>query len=91
MNIPLNKHPAEWVAEQVSAGRYASEFEAIEDALATKMREDEAAWKADGERLRQRLHGSERQIERGEYVVADDAFFESKKQMIRDRYPKSEK
>ena len=34
MNIPLKKPYADWIAEQVSAGRYASEIEAVEDALA---------------------------------------------------------
>lgn len=90
MNIPLKKRYADWIAEQVSAGRYASEVEAIEDALAAKIKADDAAWKADGEFLRERLRESERQIERGEVVVADDAFFERKKQMIRDRFMKPE-
>ncbi len=84
MNIPLKKHHADWIAEQISAGRYESEAEAVEDALAAKFREDEAAWKADGEYLRQRLLESERQIERGEFVVADDAFFESLHEYVRE-------
>ena len=79
MNIPLKKRYADWIAEQVSAGRYASEIEAIEDAVAEKIENE------DYERLRE----SERQIERGEYVVADDAFFEDKKRMILDRFMKS--
>ena len=83
MNIPLKKRYADWIAEQVSAGRYASEIEAIEDAVAEKIENE------DYERLRERLRESERQIERGEYVVADDAFFERKKRMIRDRFMKS--
>ena len=83
MNIPLKKRYADWIAEQVSAGRYASEIEAIEDAVAEKIENE------DYERLRERLRESERQFERGEYVVADDAFFERKKRMIRDRFMKS--
>jgi Arc/MetJ-type ribon-helix-helix transcriptional regulator len=85
MNIPLKKRYQDWIAGQVSAGRYASETEAIEEAIAEKMENDEA------DRLWERIQESERQIERGEYVVADEAFFESKRQMIRDRYMKPEK
>jgi putative addiction module CopG family antidote len=85
MNIPLKKRYQDWIAEQVSAGRYSSEIEAIEEALREQMERDEA------NRLWERIQESERQIERGEYVVADDAFFERKRQMIRDRYMKPEK
>ena len=85
MNIPLKKRYQDWIAGQVSAGRYASEIEAIEEAIAEKMENDEA------ERLWERIQESEAQIERGEYVVADEAFFESKRQLIRDRYMKPEK
>jgi len=85
MNIPLKKRYQDWIAEQVSAGRYSSEIEAIEEALREQMERDEA------NRLWERIQESERQIERGEYVVADDPFFERKRQMIRDRYMKPEK
>ena len=85
MNIPLKKRYQDWIAGQVSAGRYASEIEAIEEAIAEKMENDEAS------RLWERIQESERQIDRGEYVVADEAYFESKRQMIRDRYIKPEK
>jgi len=88
MNIPLKKRYADWIAEQVSAGRYASEIEAIEDALAAKIKADDAAWKADGEFLRERLRESEDDIRHGRTVVADDTYFERKKQMIRDRFMK---
>lgn len=88
MSIRIKKHQADWIAEQVSSGRYASRAEAIEDALGERMRADEVAWKADGEALRERLSGSERQMERGEVVEADDAFFARKRRMIRDRFMK---
>ena len=82
MNIPLKKRYADWIAEQVSAGRYASEIEAIEDAVAEKIRTDEAAY------FRERLRKSEEDIRHGRTIVADDAFFERKRQMIRDRFMK---
>jgi Arc/MetJ-type ribon-helix-helix transcriptional regulator len=83
MNIPLKKHHADWTAEQVRIGRYASEIEAIEDALAAKIEEDKAAWEADGDVLRERLRESMAQIERGEVVVADDAFFDRLRKRVR--------
>lgn len=82
MNIPLKKRYADWIAEQVSAGRYASEIEAIEDAVAEKIRADEAAY------FRERLRKSDEDIREGRTIVADDAYFERKKQMIRDRFIK---
>jgi Arc/MetJ-type ribon-helix-helix transcriptional regulator len=83
MNIPLKKHQADWIAEQVRIGRYASEIEAIEDALAAKIALDKAAWEADGELLRERMRVSMAQIERGEVVEADDAFFERLRERVR--------
>lgn len=80
MNISIKKRHAEWIAAQVSAGRYTSETEAIDDAIATKIEEDEI------KRLRERLKESIAQADRGETVLADDAFWESKRQMVRDRY-----
>lgn len=79
MNIPLKQRYLDWIAEQVSAGRYASEIEAVEDALALKIERDES------ERLETRMRQSEREHSDGRYVVADEAFFERKKQMILDR------
>lgn len=83
MNIPLKKQHADWIAEQVRAGRYASELEAIEDALAARIEEDEI------ERLRARLEESIAQVDRGEVIAADDAYFEEKRRMIRKQYLKS--
>lgn len=86
MNIPLKKHQADWIAEQVNSGRYATELEAIEDAIAAMMREDDADWKATRENLRERIRTAQEDIRNGRTILADDAFFESKRQMIRDRY-----
>ena len=83
MNIPLKKQHADWIAEQVRRGRYASELEAIEDALAARIEEDEI------ERLRARLEESIAQVDRDEVISADDAYFDEKRRMIRERYLKS--
>lgn len=91
MNIPLKKQQAQWIADQVSSGRYRDELEAIEDAIAAKMREDEADWAAAREKLRDRIRSAEDDIRNERTILADQAFFESKRQMIRDRYLKSGK
>jgi putative addiction module CopG family antidote len=70
VTIALKKQFKDWIAGQVSSGRYASELEAIEDALAAKIEEEEVA------RLRARLKESMAQAERGETVPANEAFFE---------------
>lgn len=82
MNIQLKKRYADWIAEQIGAGRYASEIEAVEDALAAKIDEEEVAY------FRERRRMAEEDIKAGRTVVADDAFFERKKQRIRDLYMK---
>ena len=80
MTLSLNKQFKDFIDAEIAAGRYASETEVVEDALRELME------RTDTNRLRRRLLESERQIERGEFVIADDAFFESKRQMIRDQY-----
>ena len=50
------------------------------------MREDEQDWLATREKLRERIKSAEEDIRNGRTILADDAFFESKRQLIRDRY-----
>jgi Arc/MetJ-type ribon-helix-helix transcriptional regulator len=75
MNIPLKKQYADWIAGQVSSGRYASEIEAVEDALAAKIAEDDANY------FRERRRLAEEDIKAGRVVPADDAFY----QLLYDR------
>jgi Arc/MetJ-type ribon-helix-helix transcriptional regulator len=69
MTIPLKKHQADWIAEQVRIGRYASEIEAIEDALADKIADEE-----DSRLLREKLRRSEEDIAAGRLISADEVF-----------------
>lgn len=85
MNIAVEKQLQKWIADQVKSGRYRSETEVVEEALREKMEKDDA------EHLWERIQESERAIDHGEYVIADEAFFERKRQMIRDRYMKPER
>lgn len=89
MNIPLKKQHADWIAAQVDAGRYASEIEAIEDAVASMMRSDEDARAADRQDLREKLLLAEEDIRQGRVVVADGAYWESKLKRLRDRSQES--
>lgn len=78
MNIQLKKRYADWIAEQISAGRYATEIEAVEDAIAAKIADEEAEY------FRERRRLAEEDIKAGRTVVADDAFFDSLRARIRD-------
>ncbi len=69
MNIPLSKHQADWIAEQVRIGRYASEIEAIEDAVAAKIADEE-----DVRLLREKLRRSEEDIAAGRVVSSEEVF-----------------
>lgn len=82
MNIALKKQFEDFIAAEVAAGRYGSEAEVVEQALRDLMD------RAEAERIWKKIEKSEQQIARGEYVVADDTFFERKRQMIRERYMK---
>lgn len=70
MNIPLKQRYLDWIAEQVSAGRYASEIEAVEDALAAKIEEEEKGY------FRERLRLAEVDVREGRTVVAEEAYFD---------------
>jgi antitoxin ParD1/3/4 len=80
MNISLTKELEDYVAAQLKTGRYGSASEVIREALRTKIKEERQAL------LNERIEKSERQIAGGEVIVADGAYYESKKKMIRDRY-----
>jgi Arc/MetJ-type ribon-helix-helix transcriptional regulator len=69
MTVPLKKHQADWIAEQVRFGSYGSEIEAIEDALAAKIAGEE-----DSRLLRENLCQSEQDIAAGRLNSADEAF-----------------
>ena len=77
MNISLTKELEEYVASQLKTGLYGSASEVIREALRTHILKQKRAY------LEERLVASEKQIENGEYIVADDAFFDALKDKIR--------
>lgn len=84
MDFSLSPELAAYVAEQVRSGRFENASELVENALRLRIAQDEK----DVEHLREKLRRSEEDIRAGRTVVADDAFFEAKRQMIRERYMK---
>ena len=80
MNISLTKELEDYVASRLKTGLYGSASEVIREALRTQISKQRRAY------LESRLAASQKQMEDGESIVADDAYWESKKQMIRDKY-----
>lgn len=81
--LTVDEELGAFITSELESGHFASESEMVEAALREMMTN------AGAERLWRRIEESERQIKRGEFVRADAAFFERKRQMIRDRYMKS--
>jgi antitoxin ParD1/3/4 len=85
MNISLTKELEDYVAAQMKTGHYGSASEVIREALRTQIKEQRRAL------LNERIAESDGQIARGEVIVADDAYFEGKKKMIREVAAKNTK
>lgn len=80
MHIALLPEYEAYIKEQVSSGHYASAEDLIADALKALMSGDaDAAFDS-------RLADSRAAYKRGEYSVADDAFFETKLDAIKEKH-----
>lgn len=77
MNISLTKELEDYVANQLKTGLYGSASEVIREALRTHIMKQKRTY------LEQRLASSEKQVENGETIPADAAFFEALKAKIR--------
>jgi putative addiction module CopG family antidote len=80
MTIALKKQFLDWIDKEVRSGRYNSETEVVEEALREKMEKEEKDY------FQERLRLSEEDVKAGRVVRADEAFFERKRQRIRDLY-----
>lgn len=80
MNISLTTELEEFVKMQVSSGHYTSASEVVREALRDKIQTHTT------DQIRQRLEQSRQAVAEGRYVIADDAYFEQKRQRIRDKY-----
>lgn len=84
MDLALPPELETYVADQVRSGRFENANELVANALRLRIAEDEK----DAEYFREKLRRSEEDFAAGRFVRADDAFFEAKRQRIRDRYMK---
>lgn len=80
MNISLTTELEEFVKMQVSSGHYTSASEVVREALRDKIQAHTMG------QIRNRLEQSRQAVAEGRYVVADDAYFERKRQRIRDKF-----
>ena len=76
MHIALPPEFEAYVNDLVSSGQYASAEDVVANALKARMQAE----------VDERLAASRAAYKRGEYVVADDAFFDAKRQKIKDKH-----
>lgn len=80
MNISLTTELEEFVKVQVASGHYTSASEVIRDALRAHIRSRTIR------DIQDRLDLSRHAAALGNFKEADDAYFEGKRQYIRDKY-----
>jgi len=80
MNISLTTELETFVKDQVASGHYKSASEVMREALRHYIRNSME------NRLEKRLASSRQQYQSGDYVVADDAFFDRKVAGIKAKY-----
>lgn len=80
MNISLTTELETYVKDQVASGHYKSASEVMREALRHYIRNSMET------RLQRRLDSSRKQYEDGNYVVADNDFFEKKISTIQAKY-----
>ena len=80
MNVTLTRDMEEYVTSQVKSGKFSSPSEVVGNALKSQIEQSMM------ETFEARLERGEEQIRRGEFVLADNDFYERKKEMIRQKY-----
>ena len=80
MNVTLTRDMEEYVTLQVKSGKFSSPSEVVVNALKSQIEQTTL------DEFEERLEHGEEQIKRGEFVLADDDFYERKKEMIRQKY-----
>jgi antitoxin ParD1/3/4 len=85
MNVSLTPELDRFIQEKVASGRYASASEVVREALRLLAERDaevsaKLAW------LREQIDHGFAQLDAGEYVVADRAFFEEVPQRATQRH-----
>ena len=80
MNVSLTNELEEYVSSQVKTGHYASASEVIREALRNQIRHSMS------EQLDQRISNSRQQAKDGSLILADDGYFKSKRERIRQQF-----
>lgn len=83
MNISLTSELETFVKDQVASGHYKSASEVMREALRHYIRGSME------QRLEKRLASSRSQYKNGDFVVADDSFFDAKIEGIKAKYKTS--
>ncbi len=80
MNISLTDELEDYVLAQVKTGYYRSASEVVREALRNQIRGSLE------EKMRDRVKASRQQVEEGQIVSADDAYFEKKRKRIQGEF-----
>jgi antitoxin ParD1/3/4 len=79
MNVSLTNELEEYVSTQVKSGLYNSASEVIQEALRNQIKKSMTG------QLNKRLSVSRKQVENGQVLLADNNYFESKRERVRQK------
>ena len=79
MNVSLTNDLEEQVSTQVKSGLYNSASEVIQEALRNQIKKSMTG------QLNKRLSVSRKQVENGQVLLADNNYFESKRERVRQK------
>jgi antitoxin ParD1/3/4 len=79
MNVSLTNELEEYVSTQVKSGLYNSASEVIQEALRNQIKKTMTG------QLNKRLSVSRKQVENGQVLLADNNYFESKRERVRQK------
>jgi antitoxin ParD1/3/4 len=79
MNVSLTNELEEYVSTQVKSGLYNSASEVIQEALRNQNKKSKTG------HLNKRLSVSRKQVENGQVLLADNNYFKSKRERVRQK------
>jgi antitoxin ParD1/3/4 len=79
MNVSLTNELEEYVSTQVKSGLYNSASEVIQEALRNQIKKTMTG------QLNKRLSVSRKQVENGQVLLADNNYFESNRERVRQK------
>ena len=78
MNVSLTPELEQFIANQVNSGHYRSSSEVVREALRNQIQQYEL------ENFNRRIAQARQQVSEGKITKADDSFFESKRQRVKN-------